>query len=80
VRPSTIPLGRWLVDVAPGHAGKPTLAMHRVLKVGEETVRLEDEHGNKFVSNRLMLEGQLQRGELVDGADYLKTLKKETKR
>ncbi len=74
-----IPLNRWLVDVAPGHAGRPTLTMHRVLEVGAETVRLEDEHGNKFAANRLMLEGQLARGEVVDGADYLRA-EKEAKR
>lgn len=64
-----IPLGAWLVDLMPGHDGKPTRNRFKVLTVGEGTCEIEDEGAGRRAVNRMLIERGLASGEIKeDGA------------
>lgn len=60
-----LPVNVVLEDIQPGHAGKPLGTRFTILEVGAETLRIEDEHGERRVVCRMITEGQWSRGELV---------------
>ncbi len=58
--PPVLTPGAWYVDRSPTHEYQENGARLRVLVIGTQTVRVEDEWGQTRVVNRLMFESQMR--------------------
>ncbi len=51
--------GRWYIDARPGHEGIPGQERFRVIEVGAETLKVEDEYGIQRVVNAIAFQAQM---------------------